>query len=432
MDDPSPGPPGGPPRRAPVFALLSASAVSEFGNALTFVAVPWFVLETTGSAARTGLTGGAVTLAVVLAGLFGGPVVDRLGFRRTSVLADLASGATVAAIPLLYHTVGLAFWQLLALVFVGALLDSPGLTARQSIVPDLATMGGVRAERVNSAMQAIGQFSLLLGPPAAGVLIALLTPSNVLYLDAATFAVSAAAIASLVPPPVRRADRPSGGTSRYLAQLAEGLRFILRDRVNHSTIPVTVGVNFLIAPLLSVVLPVLAQRAYGSASALGLMLGGYGAGALAGAVLYGAAGHRLPRRATFVALLFAQALPLWALSAGPALPLAAGALAVTGFGVGPVNPILYTARQEHTPRGLLGRVHGAAGALSMAAVPPGMVVAGYGLEVFGLRPTLVGVAACYLAVAVYALLNPGLRAMDAPPGARARSYPSTPGRTPDH
>lgn len=165
MDDLSPG---RAPRRAPVFALLLAGAVSEFGNVLTFVAVPWFVLETTGSAARTGLTGGAVTLAVVVAGIFGGPIVDRLGFKRTSVLADLASGATVAAIPLLYHTVGLAYWQLLVLVFLGALLDAPGLTARQSMAPDLAQMAGIRAARVNSALQAIQQAALLLGPPVAG------------------------------------------------------------------------------------------------------------------------------------------------------------------------------------------------------------------------------------------------------------------------
>lgn len=314
------------------------------------------------------------------------------------------------------------------------LLDAPGLSARQSLVPDLAQAGGVRAERVNSAMQAIGQFSLLLGPPVAGILIAVLTPSNVLFMDAATFAVSAAAVASLVPSSARRTGRSSEGatgTGRYLGELAEGLRFILRDRLNYSTIPVSVGVNFLIAPVLSVALPVFADSVYGSAESLGLMLGGYGAGALAGAALYGAAGHRLPRRGTFVALLFAQALPLWALAFGPALPLAAGALALTDFGVGPVNPLVYTVRQEHTPRELLGRVQGVAGALAMAAVPPGMVLVGYGLEVLGLRPTLVGIATCYLAVALYALLNPALKAMDAPPGARREQHPATSGRTPD-
>ena len=69
-------------------------------------------------------------LPTVLGALLGGAPLDRLGRKRASVLADLASGASVAAIPLLYHTVGLAFWQLLVLVFLGALLDAPGNTAR--------------------------------------------------------------------------------------------------------------------------------------------------------------------------------------------------------------------------------------------------------------------------------------------------------------
>ena len=91
----------------PIHAMSGAAALSQVGNMLTFVAVPWFVLQTMGSAARTGIVGAAVALAAVLASLFGGPLVDRLGFKRTSVVSDLVSGLTVAAIPLLYLTVGL-------------------------------------------------------------------------------------------------------------------------------------------------------------------------------------------------------------------------------------------------------------------------------------------------------------------------------------
>src|SRR5215213_1324814 len=112
--------------RTPILALLGANAVSETGNVLAFVAMPWFVLQTTGSAAKTGLTGGAFLLAAVVAGVVGGPVLDRIGFKRASIVADLASAVAVASIPLLFHTIGLAFWELLALVFLGGFLASPG------------------------------------------------------------------------------------------------------------------------------------------------------------------------------------------------------------------------------------------------------------------------------------------------------------------
>src|SRR5690242_19408119 len=98
--------------RLPLAALFSANLISQTGSMLTFVAIPWFVLQTTGSATKAGLTGFFEALPYFAAGFFGGAVVDRLGFKRTSVLADLANGATVAAVPLLYFTIGLSFWQL--------------------------------------------------------------------------------------------------------------------------------------------------------------------------------------------------------------------------------------------------------------------------------------------------------------------------------
>src|SRR4026208_98532 len=122
----------------PIFSLFTANAISLVGNMLSAIAIPWFVLQTTGSATQTGITGFFTVLPVVLAGFFGGTLVDRLGYKRTSIIADIASGITVALIPLLYFTVGLEFWQLMVLVFFGALLDSPGSTARSALVPEPA------------------------------------------------------------------------------------------------------------------------------------------------------------------------------------------------------------------------------------------------------------------------------------------------------
>src|SRR6266511_4159534 len=104
------------PSRTPLVALLTANGISQIGNTLSFLAVPWFVLETTGSPSKTGITVAVRALPVLVAGIFGGAVVDRLGYKRMSVVSDLASGLGVAAIPLLYHTTGLSFWQLLLLV----------------------------------------------------------------------------------------------------------------------------------------------------------------------------------------------------------------------------------------------------------------------------------------------------------------------------
>ena len=87
-------------RWTPLYALYAADAISLTGNAVAQLAIPWYVLVTTGSAALTGLSVFFNFLPIVLSAFFGGVIVDRLGFRATSVVADLASSAAVAAIPL--------------------------------------------------------------------------------------------------------------------------------------------------------------------------------------------------------------------------------------------------------------------------------------------------------------------------------------------
>ncbi|MDH4136425.1 MAG: MFS transporter, partial [Anaerolineae bacterium] len=205
-------------QRCPIYAFLTANAISLIGNNLTMIAVPWFVLETTGSAAKTGLVGFFTALPAIIAAFFGGTLVDHFGRKQMSIISDMASGLTVALIPLLYSTIGLGFWQLLLLVFLSALLDAPGSTARSALFPDVAQATNVRLEQANAAQQTVQRAATLIGPAIAGVLIAWLGTSNVLWLDAATFAISAGLFALAVPS--RQAKLIS--QARYFDQLRMG------------------------------------------------------------------------------------------------------------------------------------------------------------------------------------------------------------------
>lgn len=147
-----------PQKRLPLIALYLADTVSIVGNRFTTLSVPWFVLITTGSVTKTGVTG-AVTALSFVASLFGGSLVDRFGFKRVSVAADLTSGIAVALVPLLYHTVGLAYWRLLLLVFLRAFCNTPGGTARSALMPDLIALAGVRRERANGFYVAVRRVS---------------------------------------------------------------------------------------------------------------------------------------------------------------------------------------------------------------------------------------------------------------------------------
>ncbi|MFN8678227.1 MAG: MFS transporter [Thermomicrobiales bacterium] len=390
---------------------MGASGISLMGNQLTALAIPWFVLATTGSAASAGLVGVAAVLPAVLAAFLGGAVVDRLGPKRTSIVADVLSGVAIALIPLLYVSVGLPFAVLLVLVFLGALLDTPGVTARLALLPEVATGARVSLERANGAYHSLENLAGVAGPLLAGVLVAVFGATSVMWFDAATFAISAVLVARLVPALAAAPRQEAGG---YRADVALGWQVLRQDRFLRAMTTAAVVLNFLGAPLFAVILPVYGMRTYGSATALGTLLASFGVGMLAGSLLFSLRGEQLPRRGLLLGGLALTALPLAALVALPPLPVAMAALALAGLGSGPINPLVFTVLQERVPADMRGRVFGTIIGTALAAAPLGMAAAGFLVESMGVQAVLAIIAGGFLAVAIFALLAPGFRALDTP------------------
>lgn len=397
--------------RGAIYLLFAANTISLIGNQLTLIAIPWFVLETTGSAALTGLTAFFNILPIVIAGFFGGTIVDRLGYKRMSVVADIASGITVFGIPLLFGLGFLPFWLLLLLVFLSGLLDAPGSTARAALVPELAKAAEMPLERASSLLQIVDRTARLIGAPLAGLLVAIVGTQNVLYLDAASFAISAAMVAFLIP--VSQTITPSG-KQRYFSQLAEGLRFLRRDRLLLVIIGSVMITNFLDAAKWAVILPVYARDVYNSAVALGLMIGLSGGGAILGAFIYGMIGYNYSRRWIFITAFIAVSLPTFVLAAVPPLPVVLLAQFIAGIASGPINPILSTVEYERIPSNMRGRVFGTITAGAWLAMPLGVLLGGIAVEGVGLVSTLLVVGSCYLLTTVSLAFFPVLKSMDIP------------------
>ena len=392
-----------------MIVLLGANAISMTGNVIALVAIPWFVLQTTGSATKTGLAAFCNFLPTVLAAMFGGTFVDRLGFKTSSVLSDLASGVTIALIPLLHATVGLAFWQLLALIFVGALFDSPGTTARGALIPSMAARAGWTLERASGMNAAIERSSRLIGAPLGGVLVALIGATGALWFDALSFLLSAAAVVVAVPG--TRPARPDRDP-RYLAELKEGVSFLLADPLVKTIVFMVAATNFLDVASLSVLLPFYADRVYASPVSLGLMMGASGGGAVLGALLFSAHGHKLSRRAVYTWGFVAVTLWYPVLAAFPPLGIAVASMALSGLGAGPLNPIIDTVLYERIPESMRGRVLGAVKAFAWMAMPAGVLIGGVLLDRFGLRTMLLVWGGCYLAVTLSLRRNRAIKKMD--------------------
>lgn len=394
----------------PLYWLFTANAISLVGNVFTAIAVPWFVLQTTGSATQTGVTGFFTILPVVLAGFLGGTLIDRLGYKRTSIISDLASGVTTALIPLLYFTVGLEFWQLLLLVFLGALLDTPGGTARAALLPELAEQAGMPIERVTSLTHVIERGARLVGAPLAGFLIGVIGTANVLWLDAVSFFISAAIIGLVIAAPKLAGHEEKSG--KYFDELRAGLRFIAQDRLILSIVVMVMLTNFLDAIFSGVLQPVYVREVYGSALNLGLLIAANGGGAVIGGLLFAAIGHRLPRHATFVAAFVLTGFRFWVYALYPPILVLVVTTLITGIGAGPLNPIIGAVEFERIPPNMRGRVFGAITAGAWIAMPLGMLLGGILTDRFGTFVMMISLGITYLLTTLSMAFIPAMKEMN--------------------
>ncbi|HJT55016.1 MAG TPA: MFS transporter [Ktedonobacteraceae bacterium] len=396
--------------RLRLITIFLANTISMVGSELTLIALPWFVLQTTGSASKTGLTAFFETLPAVIAGIFGGAIIDRLGYRRACIIADVGSGISIALVPLLYSTVGLVFWQLLVFVFFSSLFAVASATSLTALLPEVAESANVSLEQANSTFWAIQRGAALIGAPLAGILIGMMSSSNVLWIDAATFFFSAVAILLVIPHLATGLN--SEVTHRYLSEVKEGLLFIRQNRLILIIVLTIVLTNFLDAPLFAVIMPVFMKERFNSALDLGLAIAAFGGGGLVGAIVTFAWGVNLPRRAVFIGSFILAGLLLWALATLPSLPVTICVFGMVGLASGPLNPILMTIVQERVPATMRGRIFGSLAAVANFAVPLGVIIAGYLLDLIHLQSVLFVLAIFYSLVTFSLLFSPVLQEMD--------------------
>ncbi|MGR0321072.1 MFS transporter [Agromyces sp. ZXT2-3] len=451
-----------PRRRLPLVALFAAQLFSLGGNAIAIVAVPLIVLQQTGSPLAAGVAGVFATVPLVIGGALGGVLVDRFGYRASSIAADVASGLTVVAIPLLDAAGLLSFPVLLALVFLGGLLDPPGDTAKTVLMPDLAALARTPLARAAGAQSAVQRTATMVGAGTAGALVALSGPMTALLADAAGFAISAILVALLVPARARLAglvgsdapaaaeasgiaadadaggdahDHPvgqavrdaeaddaardadrSGAAAESAAGFVAGIRFIAKTPLALAVVLLVTLTNAIDAAGMTVLKPVYASQVLGDPAALGFMIGCFAAGALTGSAVFGLIGHRASGRLMFAAcFVLAGAPPYAAMALGVPIEILFVILALSGLAAGALNPMISTALFGVVPDGMRARVFGAITSGVAASMPIGAFAAGAAVDAFGFVPVVTGAALLYAVLGASPLV---LRAFDGLSGAR--------------
>ena len=375
--------------------VLAAQGLAWTGTRLSAIALPWFVLTSTGSAAQTGIVVFAEMAPYVVVQLLSGPLIDRVGPRRISIAGDLISTAAVAMIPLLYAIGALEMWSLLPLVAVVGASRGPSDAAKGVFIPAMTEAAGVPLERGTGLAGTIERLASTVGPGVAGLLVAWVGGAYALTVTAVVFGLGAVVIAWATPRDEPSADEES--TAGYLARLRSGAEFVRGERLLRSIVAMVAITNLLDAAWISVLLPVWAQATGHGPAVIGLVVAAMSAASIMSSVLAAAFAHRMPRRPTYlIGFLLGGAPRFVVLALGAPIWIIVAVYVVSGFSMGFINPIIGAIQFERAPREMYGRVRTLVVAVAWSGIPFGGLVGGGLVTLLGLSPALMVVGGAYL------------------------------------
>jgi len=337
--------------------------------------MPLIVFKVTGSAIALGATLAIYTAPQLLFGLAIGAWTDRTDRKRLMITVDVLSALTIASVPLAAVAGVLSLWWIYAVTFVSSTLSIFFVAAEFGAIPSLVS--GDELVTANGRIQASFAAASVLGPLVAGAALAFVPVETVLYVDAASFVVSALALSL-----IRRAFNASviRRATSIRQDIVEGLRYVLSH-------PVLRNISLMMALINMVDATVFAQLVLFSKEALGAsdtQVGTLFAAGAAGVVVLSLAAGPLRRRWSFgnVALgaLMLSALLTTALAYTSSFWVGVLLWALSsGFGI-LFNINTASLRQAIVPNHMLGRIISVAMVLAWSANPIGALAGGFLIE----------------------------------------------------
>jgi MFS family permease len=375
--------------------LLSSQAISAVGDAVSFIALPLLVLALTGSGFAMGIVGAIQTLPDLLFAMLAGAMVDRGDRKRIMFLADLARGGLTALIPLSVALDGPTMAVILVVAAPMSIMRAFFLAGYTASIP--ALVGRSQVGRANSFFEALYSLMFIFGPALAGVLATTIGPGPTLAIDAASFALSALAIAFIRTDLRAPIERPR---QRLVTDIREGIDYILASPPLRTMIVFWTSISILIAPLVTAITVRITRDLELAPSVLGLVLAAYGVGALIGSLLTA----RLIGRAWPGKLLLAGSLvmgiALFAVSLATQVPVLLGVAVVAGAGQSLILVTYISLRTAYSPDALLGRIGATARTISLGLQPIGLLVGGLLVDLTSGSTTIALIGVCVAGVSL--------------------------------
>ena len=389
--------------------LQTSNIASGVGNGIVMIAVPWLVLDLTGSPAAAGLLGALVMLPGIVVSPFIGTMIDRIGRRKVSIYADVLSAVSVLLFVLVDRVGELTYIWVVLLAVLGAVFDPAGHTARKALIPNAAAASSISLETANSRHEGLFAVGWAIGPAIGAALIKLVGPVDAMLATSFLFFVASISVMlmRIVDSASETRDQNMPHENFWQATVA-GFRALHADRALFSLTIIFMFTSAVYMPIEMVILPVHFER-LGDAGGLGATMTALASGMVLGAFSFGAIARRFSRFTILSGVMIGVAFAVMPMVWLPPTFVFVIAGFLMGAIWGPFNPLWNTLIQSRVPTEMQGRVYGVQMSALYAAPPIGQVVVGLAVEGFGLQQTFAVCAALFIAVALLTLSLPALR-----------------------
>ena len=404
-------------RRADFRRLWIGETASAFGSSVSSVALPLVALTVLhASVLVIAVLDGLVWLPWLVIGLPAGAWVDRLPRRAVMMACDAVSLIALVSVPIAVWTGVLTLAQLIAVAVAVGSAEVFFSTAYRAFLP--ALLADDELVEGNSHLQAAESAGQVAGPGVAGLLAQAVGAVCGVLVDAVSFAVSLACLRGL-----DGREQPVARTRRSLrADIGDGLRFVLRDRLLRSLMLFGGAANLVLSGFGAITVVYLVQGVGLSAGGAGVLIAVGQLGAVAGALLAPRLARRIGSARTVlatklgavpIALLIPLTAPGWRLGF-----FAVGCIALAG-GITAGNVVQRGFSQAYIPTALMGRVNTSTQVVNFGLIPIGAVLGGVLAGSLGFRPTLCLLLGGLLVASLLLLAGPlrGLRDLPTRPSA---------------
>ena len=397
-------------KKSPVVLHQLSNFSSGLGNSIVMIAIPWLILEETGSPAFAGLVAAISALPGLLISPIGGWLVDHIGRRTVSIGADLLSAVAVVAFPIVALTSELSGSTIFIIAVIGAIFDPAGYTARKTLLADVAKASDIQLDRLNGIHEGFMGVSWVFGPAVGAGLISTVGAVNSFWVAGGLFIFAALTIAFLRVGNLGReardlAEEMGEKTNR---SIRVGFQVLWNDKLLRTLTLSILIIAAVYLPTETVVLSTYFED-LGQPASLGIVISALAAGYAVGSFGYGWVSARLKRKNLVRTTFIGVAMSIVPMAFLPPLPILAVAGFFLGLFWGPFTPMVSTLIQQRVPADQQGRVFGVQTAVFYAAPPLGMVLAGLSVESFGVSTTYIILAAILSVTAILALLTKSLR-----------------------